>query len=195
MPACNPQNTPPARSSESDRTGDHHRPERLRQRHRAQGAGGSGLLLGGQPAHRSDPEFAELTKNAPNIRRAALVVDIREGAALEKLPGAVQAHPPPGAHAAAVPGSRRRRPDPPFQRNPPAASAGNRPERRGQHPPGARAPGAHPRAWPIRSSTPPSSTCMSCARPSTTLSAAASSEAGNPGAGDQFRLSPRRSGR
>ena len=32
------------------------------------------------------PKFAELTKNAPNIRRAALVVDIREGTALERLP-------------------------------------------------------------------------------------------------------------
>src|SRR6266581_3487911 len=32
------------------------------------------------------PKFAELTKNAPNIRRAALVVDIREGAALGRFP-------------------------------------------------------------------------------------------------------------
>src|SRR5689334_2369067 len=32
------------------------------------------------------PKFAELTKNAPTIRRAALVVDIREGTALEKFP-------------------------------------------------------------------------------------------------------------
>ncbi len=32
------------------------------------------------------PKFAELTKDAPNVRRAALVVDIREGVALEKLP-------------------------------------------------------------------------------------------------------------
>jgi RNase adapter protein RapZ len=32
------------------------------------------------------PKFAELTKDAPNIRRAALVVDIREGAALERFP-------------------------------------------------------------------------------------------------------------
>ena len=32
------------------------------------------------------PKFAELTKSAPNIRRAALVVDIREGTALERLP-------------------------------------------------------------------------------------------------------------
>jgi UPF0042 nucleotide-binding protein len=32
------------------------------------------------------PKFAELTKNAPNIRRAALVVDIREGAALDRFP-------------------------------------------------------------------------------------------------------------
>lgn len=32
------------------------------------------------------PKFAELARSAPNIRRAALVVDIREGAALEKFP-------------------------------------------------------------------------------------------------------------
>lgn len=32
------------------------------------------------------PKFAELTKEAPNVRRAALVVDIREGLALERLP-------------------------------------------------------------------------------------------------------------
>src|SRR5678815_1523453 len=32
------------------------------------------------------PKFAELTKNAPSIRRAALVVDIREGSALDKFP-------------------------------------------------------------------------------------------------------------
>ena len=32
------------------------------------------------------PKFAELVKNASNIRRAALVVDIREGTALEKFP-------------------------------------------------------------------------------------------------------------
>jgi RNase adapter protein RapZ len=32
------------------------------------------------------PKFAELVKNAANIRKAALVVDIREGSALEKFP-------------------------------------------------------------------------------------------------------------
>jgi UPF0042 nucleotide-binding protein len=32
------------------------------------------------------PKFAELAKSAPNIRRAALVVDIREGTALDKFP-------------------------------------------------------------------------------------------------------------
>jgi UPF0042 nucleotide-binding protein len=32
------------------------------------------------------PKFAELAKNAPAIRRAALVVDIREGSALERFP-------------------------------------------------------------------------------------------------------------
>ncbi|MGH9558151.1 MAG: RNase adapter RapZ [Bryobacteraceae bacterium] len=32
------------------------------------------------------PKFAELAKDAPNIRRAALVVDIREGAALDRFP-------------------------------------------------------------------------------------------------------------
>jgi UPF0042 nucleotide-binding protein len=31
-------------------------------------------------------KFADLTKNAPSIRRAALVVDIREGAALDRFP-------------------------------------------------------------------------------------------------------------
>jgi len=33
------------------------------------------------------PKFAELTLNAANIRRAALVVDIREGDSLERFPG------------------------------------------------------------------------------------------------------------
>src|SRR5271165_4163562 len=32
------------------------------------------------------PKFAELAKDAPNIRHAALVVDIREGAALQRFP-------------------------------------------------------------------------------------------------------------
>jgi RNase adapter protein RapZ len=32
------------------------------------------------------PKFAQLTKDAPTIRRAALVVDIREGEALERFP-------------------------------------------------------------------------------------------------------------
>lgn len=32
------------------------------------------------------PKFAELTKSAPNIGRAALVVDIREGSSLERFP-------------------------------------------------------------------------------------------------------------
>jgi len=32
------------------------------------------------------PKFAELTKDAPNIRRAALIVDIRERGAIKKLP-------------------------------------------------------------------------------------------------------------
>jgi RNase adapter protein RapZ len=32
------------------------------------------------------PKFAQLAKDSPNIRRAALVVDIREGAALQRFP-------------------------------------------------------------------------------------------------------------
>jgi UPF0042 nucleotide-binding protein len=32
------------------------------------------------------PKFAELTKDAPNIRRAALVVDVREGESLDRFP-------------------------------------------------------------------------------------------------------------
>ncbi len=35
------------------------------------------------------PKFAELTKDAPNVRRAALVVDIREGDGAGAFPGAV----------------------------------------------------------------------------------------------------------
>ncbi|WP_238325841.1 RNase adapter RapZ [Bryobacter aggregatus] len=36
------------------------------------------------------PKFAELTKDAPNIRRAALVVDIREGETLKRFPALYQ---------------------------------------------------------------------------------------------------------
>jgi UPF0042 nucleotide-binding protein len=36
------------------------------------------------------PKFAELTKSAPNIQHAALVVDIREGTTLERLPALVK---------------------------------------------------------------------------------------------------------
>src|SRR5579863_930782 len=36
------------------------------------------------------PKFAELARDSPNIRRAALVVDIREGASLTKLPAMLQ---------------------------------------------------------------------------------------------------------
>jgi RNase adapter protein RapZ len=32
------------------------------------------------------PKFAQLTKDSPNIRRAALVIDIREGSALKRFP-------------------------------------------------------------------------------------------------------------
>src|SRR5437868_14328929 len=32
------------------------------------------------------PKFADLVKSVPSIRRAALVVDIREGSALERFP-------------------------------------------------------------------------------------------------------------
>ena len=38
------------------------------------------------------PKFAELTKDSANIRRAALVVDIREGEALKVFPRCSQAH-------------------------------------------------------------------------------------------------------
>ncbi|MEO8025790.1 MAG: RNase adapter RapZ [Bryobacteraceae bacterium] len=37
------------------------------------------------------PKFAELTKDSPNIRRAALVVDIRETGALKRLPKIISA--------------------------------------------------------------------------------------------------------
>src|SRR6476469_9054072 len=33
------------------------------------------------------PKFAELTRDSPSVRAAALVVDIREGASLKRFPG------------------------------------------------------------------------------------------------------------
>ena len=118
------------------------------------------------------PKFAELTKDAPNIRRAALVVDIREGTALEQLPGAVQAHPPhvptrllflEADDASLIRRfSETRRPHP----------LGTEQSVGGQHPARARAPGADPRAGRSDHQHHASSTCMSCARPSTRLFAA-----------------------
>lgn len=40
------------------------------------------------------PTFAQLTKDSPNIRRAALVVDIREGTALKRFPALYKKIPP-----------------------------------------------------------------------------------------------------
>ena len=61
------------------------------------------------------PKFAQLTKDAPNIRRAALVVDIREGAALERFPALYKRIRRHGADAADLSRSRRRLPDPALQ--------------------------------------------------------------------------------
>ena len=72
------------------------------------------------------PKFAELARDSPTVRRAALVVDIREGAGLQALPRHLRADPPQHPHAAAVPRSRRRHAGSPLQRNAPTASAGHR---------------------------------------------------------------------
>ena len=141
------------------------------------------------------PKFAELVKSAPNIRRAALVVDIREGTALEKFPGVVQAHPPPGAHQAAVPGSRRCRPDPPFQRNPPSPPAGDRAKRGRQHPPRAGASEAHSRAGRAHHQHQQVQRARAARDHSLHLWRPAAGPVRHPGADHQFRVSPRSSGR
>jgi hypothetical protein len=93
-------------------------------------------------------KFADLAKNAPNIRRAALVVDIREGQALERFPALfkrIQRQVP----TRLILLSRASRP----------VSAEN-------------ASGWSPSAsWPTPSSTPASSMSTSCAKPSTGPSA------------------------
>ncbi len=92
------------------------------------------------------PKFAELTKDAPNVRRAALVVDIREGVALERLPALfkkIRRQIPTrllfleADDAALIRRfSETRRPHP----------LGTGAKRRGEHPQRARAAGADPRA-------------------------------------------------
>ena len=142
------------------------------------------------------PKFAELTKNAPNIRRAALVVDIREGAAPEAFPGDSSAHPPPGSHPAAVPRSRRRSLAPPLQRNPPSASAGHRTEScPPEHPP------ERERLAPIRALADPiiNTTKFNVHELREiiheTFRRPARSHDPDPGARHQLRLPPRRSAR
>ena len=82
------------------------------------------------------PKFAELTRDNPSIRAAALVVDIREGEGLKRFPKVFAAiresvdakliflEADESAHRAAL------------QRNPAAAPAGRRPVHHPQHPRG-----------------------------------------------------------
>ena len=79
------------------------------------------------------PKFAELVRDSPDIRHAALVVDIREGAALKRFPGVTVRTP----SARASPSC--------------AASVGNA------------ASSLRFAPWPAIPSTPPSSTSTSCA--------------------------------
>ena len=115
------------------------------------------------------PKFAQLTKDAPTIRRAALVVDIREGAALERFPALFK---------------RMRKMVPTrlmFLEADESSLIRRFSETRRPHPLGiAQSVSAsirHEReqlersaSWRIRSSTPPSSTCMSCGKRFTGLS-------------------------
>ncbi len=114
------------------------------------------------------PKFAELVKNATNIRCAALVVDIREGTALEKFPALfkrIRRQVPTKllfleADDAAVIRrfSETRRPHPLGTGQSVAASVRRERETAGSR---IRALADHP------SSIPPNSTCTSCARPFT----------------------------
>ena len=142
--AC--QRNHPARGRLTYGAGDHHRVERVRQRHRSQGSGGPGLLLGRQSAHRPDPEIRRAGRRRAQHPQGRYRGGYPRRGRAGKIPGHVQAPPQNRAGAADFSGSRRRRRAPPLQRNPPSPSAGTRPKRRGQHPQGARTTGAHPRA-------------------------------------------------
>ena len=69
------------------------------------------------------PKFAELTSVSPNIRRAALVVDIREGEVAEEVSLNLQEPAPRIADNARVSGSGGRHAGAPLQRDPAAAPA------------------------------------------------------------------------
>ena len=110
------------------------------------------------------PKFAELAKDSAHVRRAALVIDIREGEQLAQFPGSVRETAAAHSGHAAVSRSRRQHAGAPIQRDPASASAGHRGH--GAQEPAQRSASCwRPfAAWPITSSTPRSSTCTSCAK-------------------------------
>ena len=116
------------------------------------------------------PKFAELAGEVPRVRRAAIVVDIREGSSLDRFPAMykrIREKIPTrllfleADDATLIRRfSETRRPHPLGADQTVAASV--RRERERLEPSGG---------WPIPSSTPASSMCMSCATPFTAPSA------------------------
>ena len=108
------------------------------------------------------PRFAELALQSGEIPRTALVVDVREGAQLEKLPAILKSVKRTDSDARHLSRSDRPGPAAPFQRDAPAASAGN-PHDGARFPDDRAAPSAHDSLpSPTSSSTPRSSTSTNC---------------------------------
>ena len=72
------------------------------------------------------PRFAELAVQSAEIRRTALVVDVREGSKLESLPAILKSVKRHASDQGDLPRSHRRVAAAPLQRNAPPASAGRR---------------------------------------------------------------------
>ena len=137
------------------------------------------------------PKFAELAKAVPNIRRAAMVVDIREGRGAGPLSRPVQAHPATKFPRGCCFSKPTMPPDPPLQRNPPSASSG-----RGQSV-AASIRSERERLAPIRRLADPiiNTSKFNVHELRDTIHTAfrgQKREAGDPDSGDQLRLPPRR---
>jgi len=90
------------------------------------------------------PKFAELTRDSPNIRSAALVVDVREREGLSRFPGIFKRVKKQLSTTLLFLEADDEKPSCAVQRNPAAPPAGNRAIRRGEHRQRAPAVGAHP---------------------------------------------------
>ena len=109
------------------------------------------------------PQFADLAVQSSEIRRTALVVDVREGSKLEQLAGNLEIRPAHDSDQGRLSGSLRLGAAAPFQRDPPPASSGHRLSGEIGAQSRTPSPERHSRGSPILSSTLRSSTFTNCA--------------------------------